>query len=269
MSGQLDEQQLHRLFKTLLALFDMVVDNDWPLPPKIPQALVHWHKELGSKPWIDNYERTFTDLIESAIKTLENVVGDLLSILIGTQRVEPSERVKHMKRLWWFFDTTNEAESIKDAKAMKIYPAIMQLRCAVIKFVCHLRLQEPIESLIEKAKNYDCEAIANLVKLDPTFIETNYCRQAIQEATLRRDSMFFAFLSRSLKPSQRFWSLKGKRQYFAFYCLYNLGDFAKRKNADWSAFLIQHGFMQYGESNNVRRQRERYGLTKSSVTKST
>ena len=171
MSGQPDEQELHHLFRLLLLVFDQIESGRWKLPFALPKAVEDWYSGPGIAPWLDNYSRSFIDLLESVYARAEDVLGVPLALLLARTGNDNLEKLKQFERIWWLFDATSEAKTVQEAAKLKLLPAFMEIRCAFTKLICQIKFRTPIDDFIVRARTGDCEAITTLVKLDAAFLD--------------------------------------------------------------------------------------------------
>lgn len=254
------ERELHRIFKMMMERFDN--DPEADLSPKIDYAdqFLNLYRLQGSPPWLRFYELDPCQLTRFMLQGMEEAIG--LEPL--SEEVTPAELTGIIDKLLLALKGESEVDPdlISDNVRLLAIPLMLVSRCLQVIHVCQLQYKQPIQILIVEAAACDVDAFLDLVKLDSSFLYTPYGRRMVLEAELKNDLQFKMNLTDVLEPDPKFWSWKGKRKQYAMLMLFALGDFAYRTNSEWADFLSQHGFSDWADSENVRKARDRYGLSR-------
>jgi hypothetical protein len=253
------EPELHEIYERLLTIFDQDVEKS--LFPEIDRV-DHFIQlfRLQGKLWLSLYEADSWELIRFVYGGIEGALG---MSKLATKFSQDSFNL--------FIDqvsaaATNPAsvkqDQIPDSLGLKLVPVMLVNRCFRIAFVCMMHYKVTIEGLIKAARKGHCEAFHALVSLDSAFLLSDFGQRFLVEAELRNDIDFKDALADALAYNPRIWSLKGRRNQYAFLMLWLLGDFKYRTDRQWADFFADHGFDSWADPANVRRNRERYKLPK-------
>ncbi len=255
-----DEPDLHKIFDRMMERFDEEPDRD--MTPQIDHLdqFLYLYATQGWQPWLQYYELSGWELIRFIYGGSEKAYGlDPLS-----EQFTHEELTAVMGKFSAAMDDPKlvKTELMSEDIKLRAAQVILASRCFQISNVCWFQYKAPISALIQSAREGSADSFLCLVKLDSTFLYSDYGRQMVIQAELRDDHDFKRGLVDALEPDPKFWSLEGKRNHYVFLTLFSLGDYADRSDREWADFLAAHDFEQYCEVNNVRMQRNRYNLTR-------
>ena len=253
------EAKLHEIFDRLMRQFDQ--DPEADLYPRIDNLdfFIHLFR-LQGRLWLHFYEVEPWSLIRFVFAGSEAAFGmETLSEKASPEAI--TQLVDKLSAAVAGSNVVNE-EAISDSMKLVAVPLTLINRCFRVFLVCQLQYKVPIQQIISEARAGSREAFLDLVKLDSTFLLSDFGSKFLVEAELRQDHQFRLDLADVLNPDPVFWSLKGKRKPYALLTLWMLDDLAYRTDREWAEFLVQHGFHDWADPGNVRRARERYNLPK-------
>ncbi len=252
------EEQLHECLENILNAFDYFSRNAINIKFNVPEILVNVHKYNVSNNWLKLYEVDVAQLVYETIQVAFNAIGAVLKP--DSEKIELRNPLI-LSTLFSLMEADKENDKIFELYADRFVPVFVSARCIVVIVVCQLQYKESIQSLISNARSGDLDSIFKLVKLDHTFLNSDFTSKIICDSELKNDSWIMESLAKALKPDRNFWLLKRKRNYIACLFLHYLYDYGYRTNKQWSEFLARH-IRNYADPENVRRARERFGLNK-------
>ena len=255
-----DERKLHTIFDRLMQRFDEDPEADLTPPIDNLESFLALYDLQGKPGWMHFYESKPWDLIRFILGGSEAAFGlDTLpeEMPAGylTQLLEKLDLADRDPK-------SVKPDLIDNSIKLKAIQLILANRCYRINYVCMLQYKIPISFLIPEAMAGNVNSFLALVKLDSTFLYSEFGIKYVSEAELRNDYKFKMALADALEPDPVFWSLKGKRNHYMLLTLSMLDDYLNRSDKDWADFFAAHDIAKYSDVTNVRMQRKRYNISR-------
>lgn len=254
------EPELHTIFDRLIRRFDQDPEADLTLRIDNLESFLELYGLQGSADWLHFYERDPWDLFKFTLAGSEAALG--LDPLSEEMSIDGLTKILEKLIKADIDPKSVKLDLIDDSIKLKAVQLILANRCLLVGYVCMLQYNISIPILIQKARTGDIGSFLDLVKLDSTFLFSEYGIEIVSESELRNDYQFKMDLADALEPDPIFWSLKGKRNHYMFLALWMLDDYAHRSDKDWADFFAAHDIEKYSDVTNVRIQRKRYNLSR-------
>lgn len=254
------EPELHKIFDQLMQRFDE--DPEADLTPQIDnlESFLALYNLQGKPGWLHFYESKPWDLIRFILGGSEAAFG--LDTLPEEMSAGDLTRLLEKLDLADRDPKSVKPDLIDDSIKLKAIQLFLVNRCFRVNYVCMLQYKIPISFLILEAMAGDIDSFLDLVKLDSSFLYSEYGIKNVSEAELSNDDKFKMALADALEPDPAFWSLKGKRNHYMLLTLSMLDDYVNRSDKDWADFFAAHDIEKYSDVTNVRMQRKRYNLSR-------
>jgi len=259
MSGQYDNDQVSRAFDLIMKVLDKYFEMTAEVELNASQAFVSYYEEMGSLDWHKYYDMDLSELSTMWFKDQGRTAGCPITDI-------PSDLDDLIRVMEFLLDLINEIipadfRKLRKEAQRKIIPWFMYPRIMHTALVAIVRYEAEIFEIINRAKEGDENALLDLVKLDITFLTTDYARSILRRVWLTSNKSFRAELASRLRWDAKFWKIDDRRNFFALHALSWLG-FEWRPYTEWCDFLEHHGFMNYTDERTVAKAAERYKVPK-------
>jgi len=259
MKSKTENTENHNFFDKFLQILEQLFDSKLLKWTPKDEKFIKIYEQSGSLNWHEFYEKSFLEIAPQLNSHL-NDLNVMDQIKENATHEEINKLFEDVKNLKDDKKTANQAKFKKMAPYKNIPVRILSLANR-INLICVLKFGCETRDLIEKARNLDEDAFLKLVKLDSTFLTTDYARKILNRVELRNDTEFKKRLSNALKPNPNFWKIDDRRNIIALWLLSQLG-YENRPYSEWSDFLVEHGFENYIDPQTVAKAVKRHKISK-------
>lgn len=246
-------------FRILLSGFDQIERGEISIRFNLHDKLLAAYKRNSGRGWLETYDMEPKHMLVEIWKDLMYLLG-----VSQEQRIQgiPIHEQPLFQELIRIATKVTDPDTTLEILSDRILPLVLKVRCLITAMIAQFQYKTPMLEIVDSARAGNRPAILQLIKLDPTYLQSDFVGDCIKESTLSKNDDFFEQLARHIAPDDKFWSLKGQRRYFALFILQNTEDYAYRTDREWADFLSkeEYEFPDYADAENVRRARGRYGL---------
>jgi hypothetical protein len=269
MANYISDQVLHKLFDSLLELFDYHNRSKprWGIHRVLQVRRIVQH--LGMQHYVpiieNNLGAVFSKLFVLLKTDPQLEKPEYQALLQNSELEDLTKKVSQLlddPRLLIHETADAGSADSQDSLDYRDVLAMLFARSINLNASAIFHFQKSVSELISSARQGNREAMIALVKLDSVFIGADFVQQELLTAELSNDMTFKRRLSVALIGIRRDRAFQNKRKMFALRFLSCFG-FQNRPDSDWSEFLQQHaGFKSFHDPFNLGRARLRYGLAK-------
>ena len=246
-----------------MAIIDWLFKEDKPVAFAFGDTALDLYQKQGAFNWLELYLGDKNAIHDEVKLPMQQIlpgieVGDKMSagkIARNLESLLVNLKSEHL-------DLPRDAEVEILQRAIRI---ALIARCLKIGLWCKVKYGSSIPELVQASRKGDTAAFLKLVRLDSTFLASEFGGAILACSELKNDDKFRHQLSRSLAPRKGFWTLEGGRKNyrhaFALWFMSQIG-FINRPYEEWANFLAQQGFDNFADDRNVAKACKRYKIPK-------